>query len=144
VPLYRIVLCFGYMLCSSPLSLAYIHVDDDGVKCVAILEHLLCPRSLKVKTSILHYNMVNIICMQCCWVSMSKAHTNALKCQVLSVHYMWWYVHHSYLELLLPPHAPIRLSLFAEIWDERATTLHCLCIRVATSLVLTPQCSTFT
>jgi len=30
----------------------------------------------------------------------------------------------------------------AEIWDERAATLHCLCL--ATLLTVAPQCSTFT
>ena len=36
-----------------------MHVGHDGLKCITILEHLLCPRSLKVKTTILHYNKVN-------------------------------------------------------------------------------------
>ena len=31
----------------------YMHVGHDGLKCIKILEHLLCPRSLKVKTTIL-------------------------------------------------------------------------------------------
>ena len=52
-------ICLSYLL--HHCVYLCIHAGHDGLKCVTILEHLLLPRSLKVKTTILHYSKVNVI-----------------------------------------------------------------------------------